>query len=240
MRKSNSILLFVILTLSSCSMTRRIADGNSTETINLEQWCDSAQVIYKTLYINKIDVNLEIEEQEYDAKLSVYYIPDSVFYVSAVNSGFEIVRMGLTKDSLVYINRLDKVVIIIKMEDLGYEDLITFSHLEDVVNPARICMKKDLLEQKDNKYILDDSSKDIRREISFTKLDLTMSSFEFFHKKTSEYIVGERTNLNEITIYSNYLVDELVLKTYGGQLTFNKELNINLEVNRNKYDIVYL
>ena len=67
-----------------------------------------------------------------------------------------------------------------------------------------------------------------------------VNKFEFFQKKTGEYVVGEMNDEKKIIIYSNYIVDDLTLQAEGGAVEYDRILNVNLSVNSRKYTIVYL
>ncbi len=238
--RNRFLLILLVFIVSSCSATRKITEKQDSGSVTLDKFCDSVQLQYKSLYINNIEANLFVEDEEYNAKISVYYQPDSIFFVSGINSGFEIVRIGMTKDSIVYINRLDKIMVILNTEDNDLEDLITFEDVAGLLDKKLLCTQRESLRKEKSTYVLDYSSGVIRRKLTFDAENLHMRSFEFFQKKTSEYIVGELNEIDSMTIYSNFLVDEMVLKTHGGDLTFNKKMNINLEVNRRKYEVIHL
>jgi hypothetical protein len=231
------ILLFLIF-ITSCSAQRNIQSGTKSERRGVETYCDSLK-FYKSLYINKINAEITIGGDNFDARVSIYYVPDSIFFVSAVNSGFEIVRVGIMRDSTVYINRLDKMVFIYKNDELGAPPPIDFIDFELLINKGVFCSTNSREQTSIGPYIVDISSQDITKKVFFSDADFTVKKFEFFQKKTSEYIVGERIGPDEFVIYSNYIVDDLMLKTSGGMVEYNKEMNINLGVNRNKYETIY-
>ena len=183
---------------------------------------------------------MTLGEEQYNAKLSVYYIPDSVFFVSAVNSGFEIVRVGVYKDSTVYINRLEKLVYVVKSNEIGYPAPITFEDLEYLINKERICSDYDGNLVNDTSVTVNRSENNVVKEIEYSSSDLAIKRFEFFQKKTGEYVVGKKNTTNTIQIYSNYLLGHFIIEGSKGEIKYDSEINVDLSVNRRKYDIIYL
>ncbi len=50
------------------------------------------------------------EDERYEATVTIYAVKDSLIYMSAVNSGFEILRATVEPDTIRVIDRLNKVV----------------------------------------------------------------------------------------------------------------------------------
>jgi len=226
----------------SCTPLRRLGGENQVpdaKQSSLSDFCASLNT-YKSLYINGIDAKIIIDKQEYDSRVSLYYLPDSLFLLSAVNSGFEIVRLGVAPDSTVYINRLDKLAYIIRNTDSGYAPPVLFQDLERLVNRQLLCEEAGPERVNDSVLLVDHSEQDISKKIFFRLPGPQVWKFEFFQKKTGEYVVGELDAEQKIIIYSNYIVDNLTLQAEGGELEYNKVLNVNLAVNSRKYTIVYL
>jgi hypothetical protein len=243
MKMSKILLIFAyVIMLMSCSPQRKL---RGTETIDIEKpgnwrvYCDSLQA-FESLYINRVNADIYIGQETYHTRITLYYLPDSLFLVSAVHAGFEMVRIGITKDSTVYINRIDKVAYIYKIDPRGNPPPMEFKDLEYLVNKHKICGESGPIMAEDNTVIVDRSLKDVAKVITFSDRFLSISSFEFFHKRTGEYIVGEQSNGKKLTLYSNYIVRDLKIEAYGGQVEFNRKMNVDLTINRNKYNIIYL
>jgi hypothetical protein len=205
----------------------------------LSDYCSNLQP-YKTLYISDIDAQIQIDDDTYNARVSLYYLPDSLFLLTAVNSGFEIVRLGVTPDSTVYINRLDKLMYIIRNGSEGFAPPVLFRDLEHMINKQMICEDSGVESVDVHTLLVDRSEQDIAKKIYFNLPGLLVSKFEFFHKKTGEYVVGEMDAEQKIVIYSNYIVDNLTLQAEGGKPEYDKILDVNLSVNKRKYNIIYL
>jgi hypothetical protein len=237
--KNRVYLVFVALLLfASCSQTGKLRTGNVTilsksagRSIN----CDSLQT-HNSQYINKINAVISLNDEQYNARVSIYYIPDSVFYMSAVNSGFEIVRIGILPDSIVYINRLDKMVYVGNLDDFAAPTPLLFNDLEFLLNRKLVCDEVAMRKMDNGTVTIDRSVKDVAKEISYEVDNLTPIGFEFFQKKTGEYIVGELTADGIFVIYSNYIVENLKIEARNGEIEYNRDINIDLSVNRKKYD----
>jgi hypothetical protein len=243
-RLSRNIALGALITvlIYSCSPQRRVGgqrDKSPEVSGSFLAFCDSAKP-FKSLYIKGIDANILLNEEEYNSRVSLYYLPDSVFMISAVNAGFEIVRVGVSRDSTIYINRLDKLAYVIKNKEMGAPPPVLFEDLECLVNRMLLCESGDTERINDSILLVDRSVKDIAKKIYFHIPVPQVWKFEFFQKKTGEYVVGEMKDEKKIIIYSNFIVDDLMLQAEGGDVEYDRILNVNLSVNKRKYEIVYL
>lgn len=235
------VVFLVFSILASCSQSGRLGRRNSSDLLEYDErtvCCDSLKT-FNSQYISKISATVYLGEDQYNARVSLYYIPDSLFYMSAVNHGFEIVRIGILPDSIVYINRLDKAVYIKNIDDLAPSSPIVFKDLEYLLNRQLVCDEVDKKQIGDSTILVNRSVKDIAREIYYNVDDLTIIKFEFFQKKTGDYIVGEFTTDNVFVIYSNYIVKNLKIEAGGGKVEYNRTMNVDLSVNKEKYDIYY-
>lgn len=226
----------------SCSPQKRLRGAGEYapgEAGSLAAFCDSSKS-FKTLYISGIDAKIYINNEEYSSRVSVYYLPDSIFLLSAVNAGFEIVRVGISPDSTVYINRLEKLAFIIQNKGTGYAPPVLFGDLERLVNKRILCNSREAKRISDSTLLVDRSVQDITKKMYFSMPGLQTSKFEFFQKKSGEYVVGEMKDKKKIIIYSNYIVDDLKLEAEGGDIEYDRILNVNLSVNKRKYDIIHL
>ena len=237
--KSKLYILFLSLVVSSCFTTRKtlnipveIPGVNSLDSLCL------SPTHYKSLFINKVKATVTLDGEEYDAKVSLYYIPDSVIFLTAANTGFEIIRAAITADSTVFINRIDKVVYIYRESDLGYKAPVDFRDLEFLMNQGMVCEEMNALIETKDGIQLDFSGDYINKKITYSPNNLKINKFEFFHTKTSEYIVGEITDSDTLSVFSNYIFDDVEIKATGGEIEFNREISVNISFNKNKYTIL--
>ena len=61
-----------------------------------------------------------------------------------------------------------------------------------------------------------------------------MNTFEFYHQKTGKYLMGEKT-VNGYKIYSNFMISEFEIIANGGEVSYNKEVRIKMNVNPRRY-----
>jgi hypothetical protein len=189
--------------------------------------------------MSRISADFIIGENSYNSKLALYYVPDSLIFISAVNAGFEIVRIGITRDSAVFINRIDKLVYIYKSGENENPPPIEFRDLEYLVNKHVVCAFKGVEFKTDGEVVVDRSLRDVRKVINYSDSDLSLRRFEFFQKKTGEYIMGERAINQRLIIFSNYLVGDLQIEAYGGQFELNRMINADMSFNKKKYNTIY-
>ncbi len=237
----NLLLIPALIVIFSCSSQRKLSKRDVLDEIHAGNWinqCDSLR-LFESLYVSKIDAEIFLGQNKYNAKVALYYMPDSLFFISAVNAGFEIVRIGVTRDSAVFINRIDKSVYIYREWQYQYPPPLAFKDLEFLINKSIVCDFEGISLKNDEVLVVDRSLKDVSRVINYSVKDLSLIRFEFFQKKTGEYIVGERKYDKRINLFSNYIVDDLQVDAKGGNIELNRKLNIDLNVNRNKYSITY-
>lgn len=237
--KSRFYILFISLILSGCFASRNtIFEQLDTSAGNgIDSLCRKTDP-YQSLYIEKIKATIDLDGEIYDAKINLFYIPDSIIFLSAVNTGFEIVRVAITADSTILINRIDKVVYIYKNSQFGYKPPVDFKELEYLLDKERICKELIKSGSDEDGRVLDFSVQDIDKRITYKSNSLKISKFEFFHKKTNEYIVGEILHGDSLLILSNYLIENVEIMAVGGNIVYNKDLSINLSFNKNKYTII--
>ena len=147
-------------------------------------------------------------------------------------------RAALTPDSLVFINRIDRIVYTHKEKDLGYKAPLEFADLELLLNKLLICRELSNSVSTNDQLVFDISVPNITKKITHKDNSLKMSKFEFFHKKTGEYIVGESREGDSIFVYSNYLFDDVEIVAVGGEHSLNEEIKVDISFNRNKYLLI--
>lgn len=236
--KSKINILLISLLLSGCFSTRKtIQEEKVSGPDPLISLCGSLEP-FSSIYINKVRATVKLDGEAYDAKVNLYYIPDSVIFLTAANTGFEIIRAALTPDSLVLINRIDKIVYIQKEQELGYKAPVEFNDLEYLFNKFLICKELEKSTNTNEELIFDFSIPHITKKITYHGKSLKMKTFEFFHKKTGEYIVGESNEADSVKIYSNYIFDDVEIVAVGGEQTLNEEIKIDISYNKNKYLLI--
>lgn len=230
-----------MIIIMSCSPQRELSRNRIVGEMVPGSWrnhCDSLQ-FYETLYMSRVSADVIIGQNTYNSRLALYYVPDSLFFISAVNAGFEIVRIGITRDSAVFINRIDKLAFIYKSGEGGNPPPLEFQDLEYLVNKRIVCDYKGTTINRDTVVVVNRSLRDVTKVINYSDNDLSLRRFEFFQKKTGEYIVGEKAGDRRLVIFSNYIVGDLQIEAYGGQVELNRKMNVDMTINRKKYHITY-
>ncbi len=236
--KSKYYIILLSLLVSSCFTSRKLTQlTDDTEIPGVDSLCLNMEP-YQSLYMNKIKARVIMDGEIYDAKVSLYYLPDSVIFISAANTGFEIVRVAITADSTVFINRIDKLVYIYRESKLGYRPPVEFENLEYLLNKKLACEEIRSINGTAQREIIDFSVQDITRKITYDLNTLKINKFEFFHTKTNEYIVGEITSSDSLSVFSNYIFENVEIMAAGGEITYNKEIFVDLSFNKNKYTIL--
>jgi hypothetical protein len=239
MKNKIPLILLAAGIMTSCASLRKSSNIQFSGVDELYHFCDTMNEI-ESLFIGKIDAVFEIEEETYDAKLTVYYVPDSMLFISASNTGFEIVRALITPDSLILINRLDKLVYFQHFNTSDNVDPVNFQDVEFLINKLHICAYKAQLNLDENRIFLDRSVQDVTKVIQYRVNDLKIERFEFFQKKTNEYVVGEVNEKDELIIYSNYVMDDVKIIAKKGSVEVNRKVEVNMDVNKRKYIFIEL
>lgn len=202
------------------------------------QLCEHSDTITSIL-ISKAEAVFSSNNERYEALVSIYAIRDSLVYMSVVSKGFEIIRAAVEKDSIMVIDRLNKVVYtspVIKR--FGHQNPVNFVDIQNLISRYHLC---DLMEYGRD---LDFSEMGfyfntpfIKKSIILNRNSLQMESFEFVHSETRKYFMGERSE-SGFKIFSNFMVDEFEVLAKGGTLSYNRAVETRMAVNRKKYTFV--
>lgn len=232
-------LVTLALLTTQCSVFRKgVSEQTGEKFTSLEALCDSLPR-HQRYMIRDVETEVEFRDEKYQAKLNLFIQQDSLYFLNAVNTGFEIFRTGVFPDSLVIIDRTDKVVIIRKPDSIPGRELITFQDLSLLLDRSAICEIRELLELGEGTLTYDYSTQDIKRTIHYNNTDLSVASFEYFNKKSGEYIVGERSHEESWEIFSNYLLGPMTILCKSGELKTERFPKISLTYNKAKYSVIY-
>ena len=105
-------LLLIVMLFSSCGTVQKtlMTEKPNVEGMEgLEIKCEGSDTIWSIL-IKKAEAILTYDQERYEVNLTLYSKKDSIIYLSAVNSGFEILRAAVTYDSIKVIDRMNKIV----------------------------------------------------------------------------------------------------------------------------------
>jgi len=230
--------LAVLLLLSQCKVLEEIEKPGERGLKGMDgfvQSCSSGDTI-QSILIKKAEAVLTYDDERYEVELTLYSKKDSIIFLSAVNSGFEILRARADRDSVVVIDRLNKIVYSSPLtKKFGYQYPVNFNDLQNLIDNRYLCDDLDKAADDHNSSIVfefDESN--IKKRIILDRAGLKMKIFEFYHQKTDEYLMGERRD-GDFKIYSNFMITKFEMTATGGERTFNREIKVKMEVNPRKY-----
>jgi len=238
-----AFLLFTPLLLSQCGVMKKAPQTVLPEAEGMDamvQNCMGGDSILSIL-ISNAEAILTFDDQRYEVGITLYSKRDSIIYLSAVNSGFEILRASVMKDSIKVINRIDNIVYSAPLvRRFGYQYPVSFYDLQSLISNYYLC---DYLEfAKDdhqNSIVFDFDVINIKKRITLNRKDLGLNIFEFYHQQTDRYLMGERRD-NSFKIYSNFMITDFEISASGGKLTFNRDIKVKMEVNPRRYTFTEL
>lgn len=111
-RFTTIILLVCAFFLTQCRAYKEVVETeapNMVGLVGLKEACLPADTVHSVL-IHKAESLIITEDERYEATVTIYAVKDSLIYMSAVNSGFEILRATVEPDTIRVIDRLNKVV----------------------------------------------------------------------------------------------------------------------------------
>ena len=231
------------LVLHQCGAIKEIQKPEVPELTGMEGFsrqCLAVDTI-QSLLISKADAILTFDDERYEVTVTLYSIKDSVIYLSAVNSGYEIIRATVDKDSIKVINRLNKVVYYSPLQRrFGYQYPVSFGDLQNIVSPYYLCDDRLVaMDDKVNSLQFDFDETNIKKRILMDRELLKLKTFEFYHQRTSKYLMGERIE-NGLKIYSNFMITEFEIVTSGGTVSYNQDIEVKMDVNPRRYTFTEL
>ncbi len=237
------LLLFALLLLHECSAMKEVFKSEAPELHGMEglmQNCTESDTIH-TILIKKAEAILTYDQERYEVSITLYSKRDSIIYLSAVNSGYEILRASVKQDSIKVIDRMNKIVYRAPLKRrFGYQYPVSFNDLQNLISNSYLCNDVQFGIDDQQSSILFDFDEDyIKKRIILDRVDLNMNIFEFYHQKTDRYLMGERLE-NSIKIYSNFMITEFEIVASGGERSINRDIKIKMEVNPRKYTFTEL
>lgn len=236
-------LLIALLLLSECGVMKEVLQPETTDLKGMEgmvQYCMDSDTI-RSILINKAEAILTFDNERYEVNITLYSKRDSIIYLSAVNSGFEILRASVKHDSIKVINRLDKIVYRAPLKrKFGYQYPVGFNDLQNLIANFYLCDDLELAkDDHQNNIVFEFDENNIKKRISLNREGLDLILFEFYHQKTDRYLMGERRD-KSFKIYSNFMITEFEISASGGNRTFNRDIVVKMEVNPRKYTFTEL
>ena len=239
------LVLLAVLTLTQCGVKRKVSspvpDEKTSTRSGIEGFTDLCQDYdsINSILISKADALFISNNERYEALVSIYAIRDSLIYMSVVNSGFEVIRASIDRDSIMVIDRLNKIVYTSAVRKrLGHQNPVDFSDIQNLVSRYYLCDEIEEAREVDfSRLAFQFNEPYIKKSIVLNRQTLLMDRFEFVHSETKSHFMGERTG-GVFKIYSNFIADEFEVEASGGSLSYNGSIDVKMQVNRRKYTLV--
>jgi len=156
------------------------------------------------------------DDERYEVNVTLYSIKDSILYLSAVNSGYEIIRASANRDSIKVINRLNKIVYHSPLKrQFGYQYPVNFNDLQKLVSVYYLCNDLDLaMDDRLHSLKFEADDKHVKKRIHVDRKSFKLSLFEFYHQKTQKYLMGEMAD-QTLKVYSNFMITEFEIHAKG-------------------------
>lgn len=237
------ILMVSAIALTQCKVSKEAQRQNapfSKGVDGLRQQCVSLDSV-QTLLIKKAEAILMFDDERYEVTVTLYSKRDSIIYLSAVNSGYEIIRASVNKDSIKVIDRLNHIVYRTALNrKFGYQFPVSFNDLQNLIGRFYLCDDLELAEDDmvhKVKFEFDENY--IKKRIHLDRESLKLNMFEFYHQKTDQYLMGERSG-DKLKVYSNFMIGEFEMQAKGGTVLYNQDIPVKMEVNPRKYTFTEL
>lgn len=236
-------LLFTLIVLSECRAIREAPLPEAASLQGMEglvQSCYGSDTVHN-IFIKKAEAILTYDKERYEVNISLYSKKDSIIYLSAVNSGYEILRASVKHDSIKVIDRMNKIVYSAPLQrKYGYQYPVNFHDLQNLIASYYLCDDLELgSDDHQNNILFEFDENYIKKRITLNRVDHQMNIFEFYHQKTDRYLMGERLE-DAFKIYSNFMITEIEIIARGGERAINREIKIKMDVNPRKYTFTEL
>jgi hypothetical protein len=228
---------------TQCGVTREIVKDEPAPMTGMEglrKVCESKDTI-RNILISKAETVISWEDERYETTVTLYAVKDSMIYLSAVNSGFEMIRAKADHDSIMVIDRLNRIVYSTPVKrKFGYQHPVNFEDLQNILTNYFLCDHLELAIDEGYsqiEFVFDENP--VKKSISIDRQSLKMIRFEFFHPQTREYLSGEKTG-EGFKIYSNFMISDFEIMARDGAISYNQELEVKMDINPKKYSFINL
>jgi len=236
-------LLLGFILFSSCGALKNAVKTEGSALLGmegLEERCTGSDTI-RSVLIKKAEAVLTYDQERYEVNLTLYSKRDSIIYLSAVNSGFEILRAAVDHDSIKVIDRMNKIVYRSPLQRrFGYQYPVNFKDLQNLIDRGYLCQYMHVgRDDKQSNIVFEFDEEHIKKRILLNRIDLGLNVFEFYHQRTNSYIMGEKTE-DAVKIYSNFMITDIEIIASGGERTINRDIKIKMDVNPRRYTFTEL
>jgi hypothetical protein len=237
------ILVVAGISMQQCRVAREIQmviEPEPEGLAGLEKACIREDTL-NSLMIHEAEARIIYEGDQYEVNTTVYVEKDSIIYISAVRGGFEILRASVEPDSIKVIDRMNRVVYRTAMHrKFGYQHPFTYRDLQCLISRYFFCREIGHAQDDFEGSIMFDLDQDYQKKrIIVDREDIILKTFEFYHSRTDEYLMGERTD-EGMKIYSNFMIGEIEVTASGGNTIYNHHVDVRMEVNPRRYSFIDL
>jgi len=248
------LLLFLAVSLQYCKVTKPVITEEQVRQEISEKPEKTGKIMgipgytekclgidtINSITISKADAVITYQGDRYTARLTLYHKFDSIIYISAVSSGFEVFRGSVDKDTIRVIDRMNKVVYQTPLKkNFGYQHPVQFENLENLTSTYGCCNLMHKAKEYMNQSILFDLSEDFNnKKIYLDRQNFKLKKFEFINTRSGDYIIGNLEKDGSFIFYSNVIIGEFELKATGGEVIYNKQIAVDMNVNKRKYNYI--
>ena len=237
------IFLTGLLILTQCKAGRKIVISPEPEKKIAAGWegrCPALDTI-RSFLITKAEALMTYDDERYEVTLTLYSIKDSILYLSAVNSGYEIIRASADHDTIRVIDRMNKVVYRTPIHrQFGYQFPVDFNDLQRISSVYYLCGELENNEGTGSSLLeLEFDQSLVKKRISVKRDLMQMDLFEFYHQRTGKYLMGERVDRG-FKIYANLMISEFEVIASGGTVEYNRKIKVKMDVNPRRYTYIDL
>ena len=231
-------LLLGYVFIISCNPGKSLVKTGPPTLAGMEgmvQSCMGSDTIHNIL-ISKVEAILTYEDERYEVNVTLYSKRDSIIYLSAVNSGFEILRASVKEDSIKVIDRMNKIVYRAPLQRrFGYQYPVNFRDLQNLISGFYLCDDLELgRDDRTSHLVFEFDEEYIKKRVLLGRTDLKLSLFEFYQRQTDRYLMGERLQ-DAFKIYSNFIIGDIEIVARGGETSLNRQVDVKMEVNPKRY-----
>jgi hypothetical protein len=237
------ILLTGLLILTQCRAGREMIISPEPEKEVIGEWeghCPALDTI-RSFLITKAEALMTFDNERYEVTLTLYSRKDSILYLSAVNSGYEIIRASADHDTVRVIDRMNKVVYRTPLHrQFGYQFPVDFNDLQRICSVYYLCGTLEKNKGTDRSVLeLEFDQPLVKKRITVKRDLMQMDLFEFYHQRTGKYLMGERVDRG-FKIYANLMINEFEVIASRGTVEYNRVLKVKMDVNPKRYTYIDL
>lgn len=264
-KRITPIFIIIILLYSGCKQKERIVIQRLRNTMDTEElekiiFRDAKEI--RTIKLNKIKLEILLNDEKYILNSTIGIIRDSIIVISLVPLlGYEIARVYCTTDSLFIIDRQNKNVYSTRIDEQLRKDSIRGDYrfvqsilmnqavIYDSAEKNAVLMKNVIkegnyyyytIEQLQGKNIVYKQTFKIREE-SFLKENIMVTDYIFKKELSIKYSdfqdIKQFVFPKEIGVVMTDRVNTLTIQLRIGNIEVNEEINAGINIPKNYYQI---